>query len=372
MLTPDEIDGFRVATGRIIDPVVEYLLRDIARRVQEAGELTSTAAYEAWRAEWMGKGRKDMEEELARLLGVSRRKTQKLLKDAAEHGYINTRAQFPQAPAYEDNGGLQQIVAASVDLAGEELQNLTRTTAIGMVDPSGRLVPLANAYQKCCDFAFRQVSTGAADYNTAIQQACAGIVKYGVQVTHESGVHTTMEAAVRRNIMGGLGLMTEQIEQRNHDDLGCDGWELSAHANSAPDHEPIQGRQYSDADYQALNNSLVRRIGTLNCGHISFPVILGVNAPRHTTAQLRQFREDNEKGVTFEGRHYTGYEATQKQRQIERAMRIQKRRVMVAGEEDKEAAETRMRILGAKYRAFSKGVGLRTEDERLFVSGFKV
>ena len=45
--------------------------------------------------------------------------------------------------------------------------------------------------------------------------------------------------------------------------MGCEGWEISAHAASAPDHEPIQGLQYSDAEYTALNNSLVRRIGTL-------------------------------------------------------------------------------------------------------------
>ena len=372
MLTPDEIDGFRVATSRIIDPVVEYLLKDIAKRIQGAGKLTTTAAYDAWRLEWMGKGRREMEAELARLLGVSRAKAQKLLKDAAAHGYELTRAQLPHAPTFEANAGLQQIVAAAVTLAGEQLQNITRTRAIGMVSPSGQLVPLADAYHECCDFAFKQVITGAADYNTAIRQACSGIVKHGVQVTYESGVHTTMEAAVRRNIMGGLGLMTEQIEEYNHDSLGCDGWELSAHANSAPDHEPIQGKQYPDAEYQALNNSLVRRIGTLNCGHIAFPIILGVNAPQYTAEQLRKFRDDNAKGVTYGGRHYTGYEATQKQRQIERAIRAQKRRMIMASPEDMQAAKTRLQVLKQGYKRFSAGVGLRTEEERLEVSGFEL
>ena len=203
-----------------------------------------------------------------------------------------------------------------------------------------------------------------------IRRGCAGIGKHGVSVAYASGVHTGLEAAVRRNIMGGLGLMTEQISQQNHDALGCNGWEISAHANSAPDHEPIQGLQYSDAAYEELNNSLVRRIGTLNCGHVASPIILGVTRPQYTAAELEQFRQDNEKGVTFEGRHYTGYEATQKQRRMERAIRAQKRRVLLAGPEDAAPRKSRLVLLQQEYRSFSDGVGLRTEDERLEVSGF--
>lgn len=56
MLTPEQIEGFRLAAGRLIDPINTYLLKDIARRIQDAGKLTSTAAYEAWRAGMAGEG----------------------------------------------------------------------------------------------------------------------------------------------------------------------------------------------------------------------------------------------------------------------------------------------------------------------------
>ena len=46
MLTPEQIEGFRLAAGRLIDPINTYLLKDIARRIQDAGKLTSTAAYD--------------------------------------------------------------------------------------------------------------------------------------------------------------------------------------------------------------------------------------------------------------------------------------------------------------------------------------
>ena len=371
MLTPEQIEGFRLAAGRLIDPVNTYLLKDIARRIQEAGKLTSTAAYEAWQAEWLGKGRKELERELSQLLGVTRREARKLLRSAARYGYDTTLSRYPgHLVPFDTNQAIQQIVSAAVTLAGDELKNITQTKAILMVDPYGRYQALPKAYCACTDYAFQQVFTGAADYNTAIRQACAGIAKHGVSIAYASGVHTSLEAAVRRNIMGGLGLMTEQISRQNHDDLGCNGWEISAHANSAPDHEPIQGRQYSDKAYDTLNNGLVRRIGTLNCGHVASPIILGVNSPQYSAEELEKFRQDNEAGITFDGKHYTGYEATQMQRRLERAIRAQRRRVLLAGPEDIEPHKSRLAVLQQECERFSKSVGLRTETERLEVSGF--
>lgn len=371
MLTPEQIEGFRLAAGYLVDPVNTYLLRDIARRIQDAGRLTSTAAYEAWQTEWLGTGRKELEQNLAQLLNVTRKEAGALLQAAAQYGYDTSLSRYPgQLLPFDANPAIQQIVSAAVELAEDELKNITQTKAIMMMDPYGQYQTLPKAYRACTDYAFQQVFTGAADYNTATRQACTGIAKHGVSVAYASGVHTSLEAAVRRNIMGGLGLMTEQISRQNHDDLGCNGWEISAHANSAPDHEPIQGLQYSDEAYEALNNSLVRRIGTLNCGHVASPIILGVSRPQYTAAELEKFRQDNENGVTFDGQHYTGYEATQMQRRLERAIRAQKRRVLLAGPEDAEPRKSRLTLLQQEYQRFSKGVGLRTEDERLEVSGF--
>lgn len=135
-------------------------------------------------------------------------------------------------------------------------ENITQT--LGMVDPYGKALPLRVLTAAVWTMLSSQVFSGATDYNTAIRQATKHLADKGTRVIdYESGVHTSLEAATRRNIMGGLGLMQEQITAATHDDMGCDGWEISAHANSAPDHEPIQGKQYSDAEYQSLNNSLV-------------------------------------------------------------------------------------------------------------------
>lgn len=372
MLTPEQVDGLQDAFQRLTEPLTEYLVKDIARRVSQAGQLTSTAAYQIWKLQKLGQSRNEVERQVGELLGKELEEVQTLFRQAAEVGYHFDISHLPrEALAFADNAIAQQIVEAAVKLAQEDLTNLTQT--MGFVGEDGVVRELTSAYQHATDTAFTQVVSGGADYNTALRKACAQLVRQGIRtIDYESGIHTSLEAAVRRNLMGGLGLMVEEISQKNHDTLGADGWEISAHAMSAPDHEPFQGKQYSDEAYARLNASLHRRIGTLNCGHNAFPILLGISQPQYTPQELEQFRSDNETGVTVDGRHYTGYEATQKQRQIERAIRTQKRRVLVeeaGGDKDRlSAARIRLQRLQQEYRRFSKSAGLRTEEERLLVA----
>lgn len=375
MLTPEQITALRDAAGRIADPINAYLLDDIARRIAEAGQITSTASYEVWRAQQLGMSQREIKKQLRKLLRVSHRDLRQLLTQSAEVGYNFDIKNLPQVQAvpFGQNAAMQQIVSAAVQLAQDDFTNITQT--LGMTDPHGNALPLQDVYRACCDFAFKQVSTGATDYNTSVRQACKNLAEKGVlRIDYESGVHTSLEAAVRRSVMGGLGLMQEQITQQNHDDLDCDGWEISAHAASAPDHEPIQGNQYSDAEYTALNNSLVRRIGTLNCGHSAFPIILGVSRPQYTPKELQKFREDNDSGIDYQGKHYTLYEATQMQRRIEASMRRKKRRILVddaTGDKEKlQTDQIRYVRLKDEYARFSNAAGLHTQVERAEVSGF--
>lgn len=375
MLTANQIDVLRSRSEQLIDPIVDFLIEDIARRISEAGQLTGTAAYQIWRAQNLGISQKQLKKEIQKRLKVPMNDVENMLTQAAEKSYNADIYRFPtkRAIPFAANSGLQQILDATVKLAQDDLTNMTQT--IGFVGPDGNVRELTQAYQQACDFAFQKVSTGAQDYVSAIRDATRNLAKKGIRtIDYESGVHTSMEAAVRRNIIGGMGLMQEQISQQNHDDLECDGWEISAHAASAPDHEPIQGKQYSDKEYTNLNNSLVRRIGTLNCGHAAFPIILGVNSPQYTAEELEDMRRENEDGVTFDGKHYTLYEATQRQRKFERAIRDRKRRILIdetVGDKDKlQTDQIRLQVLKQEYARFSKGVGLPMQNARMEKAGF--
>jgi len=375
MLTAAQIDVLRSKSEQLVDPIIDFLIEDIAKRVSEAGQLTGTAAYQVWRVQQLGMSQRELKKEIAKRLKVSQSDVEQLLTQAAETGYNFDISRFPTSHAVplSANSSLQQILDATIKQAQDDLLNMTQT--IGFVGPDGNVHELTQAYQQACDFAFQKVSTGAQDYVSAVREATANLAKKGIRtIDYESGVHTSVEAAVRRNIMGGMGIMQEQISQHNHDSMGCDGWELSAHSGSAPDHEPYQGKQYTDEEYTRLNNSLVRRIGTLNCGHDAFPIILGVNSPQYTPEELEDMRRENEEGITYEGKHYTIYEATQRQRNLERAVRNRKRRILIdeqLGDKDKlQNDQIRLQMIKQEYSRFSKAAGLPTQHARMEKAGF--
>lgn len=375
MLTAAQIGALQDKFGQLLDPVIEFLIEDIARRVSEAGQLTGTAAYQTWQAQKLGLSQKKLKEEIAKRLEKSTAEVERLMKQAAKTGYNFDLSLLPthRAIPFAANSNVQQILDAAVKLAKEDLTNITQT--IGFVGSDGVCRELTAAYNQACDVAHMKVATGAQDYISAVREATRNLAAKGIRtIDYESGVHTSLEAAVRRNMMGGLGLMQEQISQSNHDDLGCDGWEISAHAGSAPDHEPIQGKQYTDAEFQRINNSLVRRIGTLNCGHAASPIILGVNAPQYTEEELEEFRQQNETGVNIDGRHYTIYEATQRQRKFERAIRGQKHKILIDKELGDDAKlqtdQIKLQRLKQEYSHFSKAADLPLQYERMEAAGF--
>lgn len=78
---------------------------------------------------------------------------------------------------------------------------------------------------------------------------------------------------------------------------------------------------------------------------------------------------DDGHDVEFEGKRYTAYEATQKQRQIERTIRKLKREqtaYKAAGlEEDAQTVTARIRRLNKEYRDFSEAAGLPLQRERM-------
>ena len=89
MLTSDQIDVLRGLSGQVVDPVVEFLIRDIARRIAAAGQVTSTAAYQIWRAQNLGVSQKKVMAQVRKLLGASQGEMEALLERSAElgHGY---------------------------------------------------------------------------------------------------------------------------------------------------------------------------------------------------------------------------------------------------------------------------------------------
>lgn len=86
------------------------------------------------------------------------------------------------------------------------------------------------------------------------------------------------------------------------------------------------------------------------------------------TYTQKQLDEIDQPPFEYQGKQYDAYQATQKQRQIERTIRKQKR--LKAGFEaagltdEAKAAGSKLRALNKEYRQFSKAAGLPEQWER--------
>ncbi len=65
-------------------------------------------------------------------------------------------------------------------------------------------------------------------------------------IERSDGRTFSVEFMAQRVVMAKMGEMTTAINESITTTAGATVGEISAHSASAPDHEPYQGRQYSD------------------------------------------------------------------------------------------------------------------------------
>ena len=230
-MTATQREGLSDAALALTQPVIDELLKDIARRIKDAGAITDTAEYQIYRAQALGESKQAIKAAVARQI-----KAQDKVIDSL-FDYI-----LDNSTPLTANGSLKQIAEGYAKMSrqktAEQLKNLWADT------PQGKVLPIQDAYAKALDFAFRQTVTGALDTETAIRRACAPLAKRGLRtIEQKSGRSVGIEYACRRYLMDQLGELDDEVQQVTHDELGCDGWEISAHLACAPDQEPDHGRQ---------------------------------------------------------------------------------------------------------------------------------
>ena len=362
-LTPEEIDGLRDLIMSIYGPIAEELLRDLCRCIAAAGGVTSGAEYKLLLAKSLAGADNVIADTLRRQTDLTDEAVEQLMQWAAE-----------KTVPLENSESLRNIADAYVKVTRNEVISVLGELAAADVD--GRVYPIKDVYRRTMDYVFRQVSSGAKTPEQAVRRATLRLWQRGIRTIDRSdGRSFSVEYKAQRAIMSKMGEMTTAINEKHHNDGGYVGWEISAHSACAPDHESIQGRQYSDEEYKILNSRLQRRIGTLSCKHIAWPIKLGVDKPQWTQEQLAELAQQNAQGITYEGRHYTQYEATQEQKALENSIRQCKDRIASTQEQGElgsgelRSSRILLRQLKAEYERFSAAAGLPTAPERLQAAG---
>lgn len=375
MLTPEQLQNLPQELTDLYDQLSEFILRDIARCIAKGAEITDTAEYQLYRAKSLGLSTDEIAAKIAEINGSSASEINRLIREAAAQSDEFDRkmlgADKGAAIPLEENAQLQKLISAQIAETAGKCENLTNTMGFADHDFLGRVyyLSMTDMYRQEMDSAHMKVATGATDYMTAIRQACNKLAASGVRtIDYESGRSDRIEVAARRAILTSVAHVTHRISEQNGEELGADGWEMSAHSGSRPSHAVYQGRQYTQEQYERIIKPL---ISEPNCRHDVFPIILGVSEPVYTEEELQNI---DQPPFTYEGRTYTAYEASQQMRKMERAMRKQKDRCIVADaagdEESFTAASIKLRRQKDIYEDFCKAADSYTQYERTYVAGY--
>lgn len=324
----------------------------------------------------------EIEKIIKKTTGISDKKIQEIFTDvvARNQQYYRQVIDMAKLTQPEVLVSVSDIAAIQAQTAGA-FENIT--ASMGFLVNAGRVfLPPAKAYQWALDSAEMKVQSGTISYNEAIKSAVKELATSGIKVVdYESGHKDQIDVAARRAIMTGVNQLNAKYTEQSAEYLQTPYFEVSAHAGARDkpgkspwaSHKDWQGRVYSTRSgdiypsiYAVCGLGYVDGLEGANCRHRRFPWVEGVSERTYTNAQLAHI--DDGLGCTFEGKKYTAYEATQKQREIERTIRKQKRlrNAFKANGQTAEAqaANAILRRLNKKYRQFSAAAGLPEQNER--------
>lgn len=355
------------------------IMQDIVRRIKKAGKITSTADWQINRLRILGNSSEDIEKMLKEALNASYPQMFELYDKVIDWEYVRNKDIYEQINAefipYEENDELQQITNALIQQTDADLRNITQSLGFYLDYGGGKpvLTPLAEVYQKYLDSACLDIVSGAFDYNSVLRRVVTQLTNSGLrQINYASGRANRVDVAARRAVMTGITQLTGHISDYNAEKLCTEFFEVAWHSGARPTHAVWQGKVWSKKQLITVCGlGTVTGLEGVNCYHERYPFIPGISERNWTDEWLEEQNRKENTPKEFNGKEYTLYEAKQRQRQMEAAMRAQREKVQLL--KDGDADPDDVMLARAKYQGqlneysrFSRKMGLKKERERIY------
>ncbi len=382
----------------------DYIMKDIAMRLLESGEMSGTADRLIWKLQQMGEHKSVIMKRLAQLTGLTTTELKALLQEAVLTSWEDDVNVYDAIGVTVSNPlknpTVISVVNAEYQKSLTELQNLTRTT---MEKSQKDLINMM-------DEAEIRVASGVQSYSAVVCDILDRYAGQGIKVTYPTGTERTLEAAVRMCVVTSMNQTAAQVTNQYIVETKTNYVLTSAHIGARvkhdgqPDlagHDLWQGRvfciQGSEQDIPNLLDStgydidpvtgqgkVVDPLGLhgYNCRHGHKPWDKSLRNPwRDKDGNLLDGKGDL---ITSE-RNRKYYELQQKQRSYERSIRKTKRELLVKQQEIDGIAETDIKSIlqqdydklasklqkqNKAYNDFCEQNNLQKQYDRIKVSGF--
>lgn len=382
MLTPEQLAHCTDDIVELYTKLNEEIIRDIARRVAKASDVTPTGRLQILALQNVGMLTDDILQTVSKYSGMSDSLLYDLFEDAGimsvEYDMeIYTKNGLNPLPLNMSPAAMQTLEAGYRKTNGN-LRNLTGTTA----------VTSQTNFINACTMAEMKAESGAFSPQQAIIDAVKQLAADGAVVRYPSGHKDKLDVAVRRNVMTGIGQTTGEICLGYARDLEWDLMEITAHAGARPSHARWQGQIVSLSGRKGYLSLDDIGYGTgegfkgYNCRHDWYPYSEG-SARMYSAEEIAKL---NAKNIEFpDGSMHTLYEAEQYQRAYERRIRETRRQIIaqdelmknVSDEQTKQLARhefdkftVKLKEQEKKLSDFCDYTGLRVDSSRVQTLGF--
>lgn len=390
---PDVLDALPEPIAELYRGLEDRLLQEICWRLDLTGQLNEVTVQDIRALRSHGIDLADIKSAIADISNRSLEDVDSLLDEVVQRNQAYYASVADAAKVTMPETIVSQADADAIKRqVQDDVGNLTRSMGF-VVRVGGRPVqwlPPTQAYQWALNMAEAEVVSGAISYDQAVTRAVKQLAGGGLtSVRYEADGrvrYDQIDVAARRAVMSGVNQLCQRYSEQAVERLGTDLVEVSAHAGARntgtgpENHASWQGKIYHWAKDGQLNRTrypdFVERtgygtgpgLGGWNCRHTFHPYVEGVTERTYTSDQLRSI---DQKPFTYQGRTYDQYQASQKQREIERSIRKQRRIINAmeglsgeAAAKELASAKGRLRRLNANYRAFSRAANLPTQTQR--------
>ena len=382
-----------------IEKVNEYILKDIANKLDEIGKLNPTSAYKMANMLKYGGDFNKIINELKKTNNLNEKEIDEIFDEVAKTNYLNSRELYEIKNKgfipYNENKELLQQVKILRDTTKNLYRDFSKTSVVGYTikDHEGNLIfnTVDETYKNVIDEAVLSVYQGKDVFDREVRRIIKELGQSGLKmVDYESGRTRRLDSAVRMNIQSAVRDLENELQIKIAKQTDSDGIEISVHEYPAPDHEPIQGHQFYKEEFEKLQSGekdfkdvdgeefkkIKRHIGEWNCYHNIFAITVGISKPRYSKEELQEIIDRNHKPIEIDGKKYTKYECSQLQRKLETEIRKNKD-IQIMARQNPEwkdlvfESQRNIEQLKNKYIEISKKAGLKTRMERMQVSGYR-
>lgn len=396
MLTENQLEMLGDKAAELMQEAEQDIIADIARRIKKTGRFTETAELRVMALRKAGWSTQKIRVEVMNILNADPeykkfvanntkqykrdvmsaiRQMEKeaakagddIIAEAGDMSYNSDLYAWHQAgETLTKDSSIVKIVEEMGATTGGTLKNLTRT--MGFKGPHD-FVALHSAYIRYLDKALMKMIMGGVSYDAAVEDSVREMARSGLRsVDYASGRTYQLDTAARMCIRTSAHQLSAKISYRNCDVMNTDLVEVSKHWGARPSHQVWQGKIYSRSGknkkyppFKECHYGEADGLCGVNCRHTFHPFFEGISEP----TKWQKEPEPKEYG----GKMYSYYDATQKQRAMERQIRSTKREIeamrSIGGNTSELESQKKRQI--REYHKFSHAMDISPKDNRLRV-----